>query len=112
MSESRYIELHGQDHVGIYKDKETGEIHLGFDDGVGNCGSGTEEDAKRLLVALNKTFELDVAIRTLVEAAKILTNFDNTSAYFRKQGDWDRVKTRIRELEKVLKSLEAEKKDE
>ena len=50
--------------------------------------------------------EFDVAIRTLVEAAKILTNFDNTSAYFRKQGDWDRVKTRIRELEKVLKSLE------
>jgi len=106
MSESRYIELHGQDHVGIYKDKETGEIHLGFDDGVGNCGSGTEEDAKRLLVALSKVFKLDVAVRTLVEATKTLTNFDNTPAYFRKHGDWDRVKTRIRELEHILKLLE------
>lgn len=38
----------------------------------------------------------------LIDATATLTNIDNVSNYFRTQGDWDRVKTTIREARKLL----------
>lgn len=39
----------------------------------------------------------------LIDATAKLTNIDNVSNYHRTQGDWDRVKTMIREARELLK---------
>ena len=46
--------------------------------------------------------EIKAFIR-LIDATATLTNIDNQHNYHRTQGDWDRVKTIIREARKLLK---------
>lgn len=46
------------------------------------------------------------SLEKLVAASAVLTNLDNAPGYYRKQGDWDRLKNATREARKLLKEME------